>query len=112
MFETALQILVPYMGWGIVILVVMFILDVILSAEKDHGIEDLLRQAKNIGKDVDTFKVKRSASKARAKLFCFLVGWPFVALWWLKITYEGKQTFVERLLVKVKKKIEEKKGET
>lgn len=110
LFEAVLAF-IPYLGWGVVILTVMFVLDVILTAEKDHGFDDLLRHGRKIIKELETFKVRCSASKACIRIFCCLCLYPILVIWWFKIIYYNEETFVERLFSRTKKKIEEKKKE-
>ncbi|MBI2473906.1 hypothetical protein HYV70_05140 [Candidatus Uhrbacteria bacterium] len=115
MFETALQFLIPYMGWGIVILAVMIVLDVILTIHRSHGMFDLECQAERINEDFDelekTHGLVRSRWRGRLKLFLYVCAWPIVVGRWLKVTYYGETTFVEKILAGAKKKIKEKKGE-
>ena len=116
MFNTALQILIPYMGWGVVILTVTFVLDVILAVHRSHGIFDLQCQADRIDEDLDELEkvqgLVRSRWRGRVKIFLYVCAWPIVVGRWLQITYRGKETFVERVLAQTKKKIKQKKGET
>ncbi len=114
MFESMFIFLIPYIGWGFVILLLMLFLDVVIAVYR-NGVMDLYRRLDDeLQHDQEEAEAKKRTLLDKVIAYGFgcliICAWPIVIVWWLRNTALCEMTLLEKLLDWIKKEDKEENG--